>query len=132
MKNFFLAKFYNVKKKQFEKSFQSNPVNVNDFKVHFFTFAKVFGKYIFSLAFYGMFAMNQMKNLREKSQSFLEFFLIFSTHSELWEKTFSRGVRLTIKVYIGSFLKKSLFNKRNVFLKVSSHFHQKKTSYFWT
>ena len=92
MKNFFLAKFYNVKKKRFQKCFQSNPVSVNDFKVHFFTFAKVFQKYLFSLAFYGMFAINQMKKLREKSQSFCRNFLNYFNSFWTLGKNFSAGL----------------------------------------
>ena len=92
MNYFFLANFENVKKKRFEKSIQSNPVNVSYFKVHFSTFAKVFEKYLFSLAFYGKFAINQIKNLSEKSQSFCWIFLIFFNSFWILGKNFLAGV----------------------------------------
>ena len=126
MKNFFLANFDNVKKKRFETSFQSNPVIANGSKVHFFTFAKVFEKYLFSLAFYGKFAINQMKNLCEKSQSFFDFFLFFLTDSEPWANTSQQGCPNYNQSVHWNILKKSLFNEQNFFLKISSDFQQKK------
>ena len=117
MKNFFLANFENVKKKRFETSFQSNPVIANGSKVHFFTFAMLFEKYLFSLAFYGKFAINQMKILCERSQPFFDFFLFFLTDSEPWANTFQQGCPNYNQSVHWNILKKSLFNEQNFFWK---------------
>ena len=130
VKNFFLADFENVKKKRFEKSIQSNLVKVSFFKVHFSTFAKVFEKYLFSLAFYGKFAINQTKNLSEKNQSFCWIFLIFfQLIVNIGQKLFSRVVQTRIKVYIGTFWKKVFLQRTKFFLNLSSNF-QKKSGIF--
>ena len=84
-------KLWQRQKKRFESSIQSNLVNDTIFKVHFITFAKVFERYLSSLAFYDKFALNQMKNVRGKSVLCWIFPNFFNS---IWTlgKTFLSGV----------------------------------------
>ena len=60
----------------------------------------------------------------KKVSLFAEFFLYYAARFEVWAKRFSRGVQTTIKVWIGTFWKKSLFDEQKHFLKNSSDFQQ--------
>ena len=117
-------------KKRNEKSFQSNPVKVNDFKVHFFTFAKVFERYLLSLAFYGMFATDEMKILRENSQPFCWTFLGFFNSFWSLGKKFLAGVsNLQSKCTLEHF-EQSLCSTNKTFFWKFLPISSKKTSYF--
>ena len=121
-------KLWQREKKRFENllSIPSNLVNVINFKVHFFTFVKVLERYLFSLAFYGMFAINEIKNLKEKCQPFCWISLNFFNSFWCLGKFFSAGVsNLQSKCTMEHF-EKSLCSTNKIFvLKNSSNFHQK-------